>query len=445
MTESLDGEGVKLLRFAAIVRRALAIALVTSQVAVLAAGISALASRRAQAAGANPLYTGPVNGADTTYGGAILTGSYDGAVSVTNDDDFTAVAIPTGTTQLVNLSTIPGSPQGNAFTLASPIAIQVPHSFYYDDTNNPKNHVITFVAQAPTGWTTEICADSYTNGYYNAGGTGPPPPTSPNCSDNNPGVTCNATNFSGPIDDWIVAGTAGTVGNQFQATYCVPRASGPFFDWYWVIYTIPAGTSLTAFQRYDGSISATATLPASANSTHDELYPGFIALTKSESVAVPGCPSGVTPSYLGQPICPGGILRYSIDYRNIVLGGGQGTEGQLASLFPESRAGTLAITDDGTQNATSQQTISNWAAFSKGLYAALSAGLSTNAACGTTPASACGDTTAGTTFAYAGGQPSGVGATKFIATVGGSAFQLYPSGFAGQTSQGSITFAVQVQ
>ncbi len=272
MSESLDGEGGKLLRFTRFVRRSLAIALVTSQVAVLAAGISALASRPVQAAGANPLYTGPVNGADTTYGGAILTGSYDGAVSVTNDNDFTAIAIPTGTIELVNLSTIPGSPQGNVFSLASPITIQVPHSFYYDDTNNPKNHVITFVAQAPTGWTTEICADSYT-----------------------------------------------------------------------------------------------------------------------------------------------------------------------------TRAGTLVITDDGTQNTTSQQTISNWAAFSKGLYAALSAGLSTNTACGMTPASPCGDTTAGTTFAYAGGQPSGVGATKFIATVGGSAFQLYPSGFAGETSQGSITFAVQVQ
>lgn len=392
--------------------------------------------------GANPLYTGPTYATDTTYGGANLTGSFDGSVPITTNNDVTAVGIPTGTTQLINSSTTPGAPAGNTFATTAPITIQIPHSFYYDDTVNNGNHVLTISAQSPTGWTAEICADSYSNGK-----TPPlPAPTTPNCADNNTGTACKASKFTAPPDNWINAGTVNPPSNLYVATYCVPTRSGPFFDWYWVIYTIPTGTSLTAFQRYDASITASDTIsPPDVNTTHDEFYPGFVPLTKSQSVAVSGCPAGVTPSYLGQPICPSGILQYSIDYRNIVLGGGLGTEGQLSQFFPESGAGTLVITDDGTLSSASQKTISNWATFTNGLYTALSAGLGSNTACGTTPTSPCGDTTVGTTFAYTGGLPSGVGATKFTATVGGGTFQLYPFGITGQTNQGSITFAVKVK
>ncbi len=398
------------------------------------------------ATGTNALYTGPDSSADTTYGGANLTGSFDGSVPVTNNNDFTAAGIPTGATPLVNTSTTPGSPAGNTLSLGSAVTIQVPHALYYDNTTSNANHIITLTAQAPTapsGWTVEICADSYT------GGTGPPlpSPTTPNCATNNVGVTCKPSNFGGPPNNWIVAGTAGTIGNTYTATYCAEKNSGKFYDWYWTIYTAPAN-GLVAFQRYDASIAATDNVASpnnSYNATHDELYPGFVPLTKSFKVISNGCPAGATPTYPALGVCPGGVLQYTLDYRNVVAGGGLGTEASLPSAFLETGAGSFVVTDDGTQSTTSQTTVPNWATFSNGLKEALSNNLgAANVNCGTTAAT-CGDSTAGTTFTYDAGHPSGIAATKFTATIGGATFSLYPINYAGQKSQGTVTFAIVVK
>lgn len=174
-----------------------------------------------------------------------------------------------------------------------------------------------------------------------------------------------------------------------------------------------------------------------------ELYAGYVPLTKKVTVILSGCPSGVTPVYPALGVCPGGILQYSVDYRNIVAGAGAAGSTEIAAAMLPTGAGTFGITDDGTLSGVSQTLTPNWSTFTLGLRSALAAGVA-NTLCGN-GVNPCGDTTAGTTFVYDGGHPTGLNATKFTATVGGAAFQLYPQGFPATTGQGSITFAVTVK
>jgi hypothetical protein len=155
------------------------------------------------------------------------------------------------------------------------------------------------------------------------------------------------------------------------------------------------------------------------------------------------------------------MLLYTIDYRNIVAGPG-GTSNEPAAAMLPTAAGSLVITDDGTLATTSQTTIPNWASFSNGLLYQLNNNLGTtaNALCGTSHTNDCGDSTNGTTFVYYTGIPAGsTGSasftsssdTKIAATIGGSSFQLWPTGFttlsqgSGDIGQGTITLAVQVK
>ncbi|HEV7179046.1 MAG TPA: hypothetical protein VGN11_04200, partial [Candidatus Baltobacteraceae bacterium] len=235
--------------------------------------------------------------------------------------------------------------------------------------------------------------------------------------------------------------------NTYTAQYCTRSGGGAKKTralLYWVRYTPPA--ALTAFTRYDGSVAAyDDASPAAYNATHDELYAGDVALTKSFTVVSNGCPAGATPVYSALGVCPGGVLRYTIDYRNIVAGGGAGTEGNITSIFANaiSAGGSLVLTDDGTLSGVSQTTTPNWSTFTNGLSKALQSGI-TNTSCGS-GANACGDTTSGTTYTYDALHASGIGATKFTATIGGAAFTLYPVGVGGQIGQGTITFAVTVK
>ncbi len=235
-------------------------------------------------------------------------------------------------------------------------------------------------------------------------------------------------------------------GSGSSATLCV-RKYTTVVTVYWVRYTGPI--SLTAFARYDAAITVSAN---ATNSTHNELYAGFVPLTKQVAVVASGCPSGALPTYPALGVCPGGIIRYTIDYRNVIAGGGLGTEGGNASAFPIAAAGTFVITDDGTLSLSSQSTQANWASFDGGFYAALAPGLgvSGNTSCGS-GSSACGDSTAGTTFLYATGVPRSAfsaayssAVSAFEATIGGASGSLYPNGFA-HTWQGTLSFAVTVK
>jgi len=309
------------------------------------------------------------------------TGSYDGAVAVNNNNDFTAVSFTQGSFTIVNNGTVPGTPNGNNFSAVVP-GINVPNNVQNNGNVDDKYNI---VATAPAGFTVQLFQD---------------------------GGTCTAP--SGTPLGGATAGATSTASN-------VAVASGVTLC-YWAVYSSPNPTQ--TLKRYDANIAATSVggggCATCSNTTHNELYSGFIVLTKTIAITNNTCGSFTQPPLPAtQLACPGAILTYTVDYRNIMVGGGSGTEPLTAQLM--TAAGTFIITEDGTLSGVSGAAPNNWAAFTNGLNA---------------PAV---DTTAGTTYT---GNSAGSG--KFTATVGGAAFQLVPVGVAG-TNQGTITFAVTVK
>jgi hypothetical protein len=367
--------------------------------------------------GANTLYVGPYDVSDATYHGAAYTGSYDGVLAANNNNEFTAASIPLVGIATINSGTVPGTVVGNAVTLGSTEIVDVPNEFYDDQTGGTRR-TVTVAATAPTGWTAQICRDSggIACGTY----------------DTNHAL-CNNNAYDGWNNTMPTAPAATSTG-----TFCVPATNGVYMEKFWVEYTVP--TSLTTFTRYDASILAqdNQTIPAS-NVSHNELYAGFVALTKTATIIASGCPAGENPGY-SSGICPSGVLKYSIDYRNIMAGGGTGTEVAAASsLYLTTPAGSLSIGDNGTGAGNS------WGTNSNGLTVGLTVA-SSFPNCGVlVPLGACGDTTTGSIFSYDAGHPSGVGATSVADQVGGPTFQLYPIGVAGQTGQGTLVFAIQIK
>ncbi|MGZ3505013.1 MAG: hypothetical protein ACXVAW_10725 [Vulcanimicrobiaceae bacterium] len=366
--------------------------------------------------GTATMYTGPADASETTYFGADETGSYDGSVGVSNNNDFTARSIPLANALIApaNTAQTVNPPAGNTFSLSSSATVQVPHELYYANTANGR-HRLTLTVQpplTPPGWTVQICPD-------NAG--------TPNCAPVN--ATCKAATN----DSWtIVPASAGATST---VEYCYNRATrNPATVKYWTIYTAPAGP-YTAFRRYDGTITAQddQTTPAQ-NITHDELYAGFVALAKIVTVTSNNCPSGASVPAIGA--CPGGTIKYEIDYKNIVAGGGTGNEPN--SAFPMTSPGSFVITEDGGAGT------STWGAFSKGLNDVL-----TNA--GVDGVTTFGDTTANSVFASTNcaSSPNGnaTGSKCFSVQVGGAGFQLVPAGVAGanMASTGTVYFRVIVK
>lgn len=396
--------------------------------------------------GSATLYNGPYDSSQNTYKGANYTGTYDGNVTPTDNNDFTAVGIPLDNAvgDTGNLSAVAGSPIGGSFTFSTAPTIEVPHELYYKySARKSAYHMVTLDAQAPVlpgTWKVQICPS-------NAGST------APNCSH----VTTNRCSKASDQNSWVqVSNTAGSTDTAEYCTYTSRNTAATVT--YWTIYTPAAGT-YTAFQRYDAIINASddQSTPA-ANATHTELYAGYVALTKNFAVVSSGCPAGEKPAY-ANGVCPGGVLRYTIDFRSVVAGAGPtatyGTEGNVATVFPVTAAGALNIVDDGTETTASSTSQSNWATFSNGLKEALYNNLGTNNALCGDGASHCGASLPGSTFVYYTGIPaSGAGSTTFTAspaitkfevTSGGPSFSLYPPNFPSQTSQGSVTFSVVVK
>lgn len=365
---------------------------------------------------AGPLYLGPYDAASVAAA-AQFTGSYDGQVAVSNNYDFTARAIPfPNGTVLANSSTVAGSPAGNTITAAS-VTVDVPNALAY--TNNNSTNIITLTATAPTspaGWTARICPDD---------GTG----TAPNCSS-----TATIAGDCKVAANWVIGSAGATATSSCKATKAVVLAQ-PF----WVSYTTPS-SGLVNFSRYDAKIKGDDGT-GSLNETHNELYANFIAVTKSANVIATNCAAGAAPSLpvsdaSGAKVCPGGTVRYTIDYRNIVAGAGLGTQGGFAGAYILSSG--LTVNDDGAIG-------NNWAANSAGLYVQLSNGVTDFSQCGVNTSGSCGDSTSGTTFTYDASHPAGTGATKLSAIIGGSGFHLYPPNFAGQKSQGTVVFAIKIK
>ncbi len=225
------------------------------------------------------------------------TGSYDGSVATTNNDDFVEKSFTPAGFNAVNSSTTPGSPNGNTYPSAV-TGIAVRHQVHnYGGASN-----FIFYAQAPTSggsWTMTVNADS-------AGALGA-----------------------------VITGTAS--GNVYQTTATVAIAANADY-FVWTVYSAPTG--LQAFNRFDAAVAVIDTGNVGNNNTvHDELYTGFIAQTKSYAITSTGCSGGVPAGTW----CPGGILKYTIDVRNIAVAA-NGTTPASATLS----ANSLTLTDDGS-------------------------------------------------------------------------------------------------
>ncbi|MDE2483344.1 MAG: hypothetical protein KGN02_14295 [bacterium] len=332
------------------------------------------------------------------------SGSYDGAVGASTDNDFTAYPVGLSGDNVINTSTTVGTPTTTATLGTGGQTVCVPNTLQnsgnHDDSVNITANVPTAYAlpatsggSLVTGWKVGVYSDS----------------------------ACSSA-LGGATD-----GTSTSTASNVAIT------SGSSLSYY-VKYIVPAGAPY--FDRFDALVHAVSVGDnTKTNDTHDELYTGFVALTKSQSVTSNGCPAGVSPSYAAGTVCPGGVLQYVVDYRNLV----QGTTDTNASFTAVvTQAGSLAITDDGTlSTSTSTITTPNWASFA-------------------TMNAAPTDTTASASYTYYSGIPAAGGtstwssaATKWVDIVGGASFQLVPLHYVSpsgtQGNQGTVTFSVTVK
>jgi hypothetical protein len=227
------------------------------------------------------------------------TGSYDGNVATTNNNDFVEKSFAPVGFNAINSSTTVGSPNGNTYTSAvSGIALRHEAHNYAGGGIN-----VIYYAQAPTGWTVTVNAD-------NAGALGA-----------------------------VIGGTASS--NTYTTTTTVHINAGASV-FVWTVYAAPTG--LQAFNRFDALLSVIDNgNNANNNDVHDELYSGYVVQTKSYSITSTGCSGGVPAGTW----CPGATLQYTVDVRNITVAA-NGTTPASATLT----ANTLTLTDDGS-NANS--------------------------------------------------------------------------------------------
>ncbi|HZO95032.1 MAG TPA: hypothetical protein VFB22_14905 [Candidatus Baltobacteraceae bacterium] len=225
------------------------------------------------------------------------TGSYDGNVATTNNDDFVEKSFAPAGFTAINSSTTPGTPNGNTYTSAV-TGIAVRHQ--YHNYSSSTVYAI-FYAQAPSGWTVGVYADS-----------------------------------SGSLGSEIT-GSASSNTYTTSTSYPVTVAAGA--DGYvWTVYAAPSGVQ--AYNRFDALLAIIDLYTTSDNNeVHDELYSGYVVETKSYTITATNC-SGSPPA---GSWCPGATLKYTIDVRNIAIAA-NGTTPASATLT----ASTLAVTDDGS-------------------------------------------------------------------------------------------------
>jgi hypothetical protein len=230
------------------------------------------------------------------------TGSYDGNVATTNNNDFVEKSFAPPAFNAINSSTVVGSPNGNTYG-AAVTGIALRHQVR--NTSGSAGNFI-FYAQAPSspaGWTVAVYNDS-----------------------------------GGALGTQI-AGTASGTSYTTTATMAIGAGANAFV---WTVYAAPSG--IQAFNQFDALLAVIDSGNLSNNNeVHDELYSGYVVQTKSYTITSTGCSGGVPAGTW----CPGGVLKYTIDVRNITIAA-NGTTPASATLT----ANTLTLTDDGS-NANS--------------------------------------------------------------------------------------------
>lgn len=242
-------------------------------------------------------------------GNPSATGSFDGVVPSTNNNDFTAVSVqPANTTVSTNSD---GSGVSLSATVSAANAPCIPHTF---KVLSGGGHTWVVTATAPPNWQVGI--------YSNA--------------------TCT-TLFSGATVGTTSTGTIGNVASPNTITV-------------YAQYTTPSAVTVTPYQRLDGSLSAYISgQSGDSNLTHDELYFGYLSVVKSVAVQTSTCAGGTG-------MCPGSVVKFSLTYTNTINSASAATENALSPV-PYPLAKSLTISDDGGTNG-------NWGTFSNGLNSA---------------------------------------------------------------------------
>jgi hypothetical protein len=333
------------------------------------------------------------------FGSPGALGDYANTGTATNTGDFTDYAFQDGTSPPTTTSTNPSSITGN--TTAAAVSFCVANTV--QNAGNLTDNSITLAVTAPaspSGWTVQLESNN----------------------------TCTS-----PLNG-ATSGATSTTATPLSLT------SGSSLNFY-VKYTAPIGTS--AFTAYDSAITATGSLNGvtpNTNTTHNELYDGFIALTKVATVTSNGCPTGVTV----QAVCPGGVIQYQVYVQNVAKGNTGTGATEPATALLNSTAGTLVIADDGTASGSWFAGIPSTSTFvTSGLNAvpALTVGGVSNTASVCTYLYGSPAGSSSTTFTapvYTVGSLAN-GPSKFSCVLGGATFALSPG------VQSILTFSVTVR
>ena len=298
---------------------------------------------------------------DGPYGFPGATGSYNGVVAASNNNDYTAVSFtPSGFVPTNTAAS--GPPVGNA--LGSIATVNVPNTV--QNIGNGTDN-LTVSITAPTGYGVQIFA---------AGASGAPT-----------GVALAGSTTTNTASYTFVGVPSGlTTDTANQVSYVA-------------VYTVPA-TAL-AFAPIDAvNTVASASTPAQTNTTHNDLVPGGpIALSKSVAFDTATCTGGVA--------VPGCILTYSISYlNNANAASACPATPPTAASIPVYQAGYYAKNFIVTENGTAAP--NTW-----GASYTNSAGTFKNTTGLNAPAT---DTTAGSAFTT-----NTTGSYSFADYVGGSA------------------------
>lgn len=257
------------------------------------------------------VYLGPYISTDSTYKGAASAGSYNGVAAVNTSDDFTAAVLPT-----VTSGPMSSALTATGYTPASP----GPEAFSGATISMPGSATVVYVAQSV--YNNSNAADSYTitgtlNGTWPSGTT----------------ITFNST----PT----------TSGAQASGSFTVSNVTAGTPSQFYAIYTVPAAATVTAFNQYDSTVTATSTHSAGTNNpTHDDLYAGgFVALGKYATYTSDSCQTAAVST--ASPV-PGGCILYNLVYKNVAPStGGTGASGNV-SLTAQG----VTLSDDGRSDAT---------------------------------------------------------------------------------------------
>jgi len=356
-------------------------------------GASNIVTSQAFAQGS--VLNGPIDNAGAT-------GSHDGAVAVSNQNDFTDVSFACG-----------GASSGAPLCIWPAGGVAIPQTL--QNTGNASDTFNIFAA-APAGFTVQLfaaagCPASATTvlpiAPYSSGG----------CTI---GAAISPPSGSGSS---VTTTVGSAVGSNATLNYIVVYQSATGSS--------PPFTPVTGFTiAYGSAVALSGGVPVlgpDANETYDTIYPaGSVKLTKTQAI-VSNCSGTPAPG----AVCPGGTITYTLSYANVAPaalasgGSGLGTEPAFATNAINVTVGGAVLADDGT-------IAGGWAANTFGIDAA--------------PAPS--STTAGTVFTYTPSVPLSSGAypnaktqgpTKISAQIGGS------TGLLGPGTSGNVVFQVTVR